>query len=169
MAAANPMANKLPMFVIGKATNPWCFKNVKFLPCFYRNQQKSWMDGKLFEEWLRGLDRKFFWKKKCCFCDMQLPSPSPHWQPKSNQVVFPSCISNTTSKTKPMHRGVIYSLKAKYCMNVVRNFMQSVEKKKTLPKILLLQVMQMLASARNVLLMQRIVNCFQKSGISTKS
>ena len=76
---------------------------------------------------------------------------------------------NTTSKTKPMHRGVIYSLKAKYCKNVVWNFMQSVEKKKTLPKILLLQVMQMLASARNVLLMQRIVNCFQKSGISTKS
>ena len=33
MAAANAMGNKLPMFVIGKAKNPRCFKNVKLLPC----------------------------------------------------------------------------------------------------------------------------------------
>ena len=52
MAAANAMGNKLPMFVIGKTKNPRCFKNVKFLPCRYRNQRKSWMNGKLFEEWL---------------------------------------------------------------------------------------------------------------------
>ena len=32
MAAANAMGDKLPMFVIGKAKNPRCFKNVKFLP-----------------------------------------------------------------------------------------------------------------------------------------
>ena len=51
MAAANAMGNKLPMFAIGKAKNPPCFKNVKFLPCRYRNQRKSWMDGKLFEGW----------------------------------------------------------------------------------------------------------------------
>ena len=51
MATANAIGNKLPMFVIGKAKNPRCFKNVTFLPCHYRNQQKSWMDGKLFEGW----------------------------------------------------------------------------------------------------------------------
>ena len=50
MAAANAVGDKLPMFNIGKANNPRCFKNVKFLPCRYRNQQKSSMDGKLFEE-----------------------------------------------------------------------------------------------------------------------
>ena len=50
MVATNAMGNKLPMFVIGEAKNPRCFKNVKFLPCCYRNQRKSWMDGKLFEE-----------------------------------------------------------------------------------------------------------------------
>ena len=52
MAAGNAMGDKLTMFVIGKAENPRCFKNVKFLPSCYRNQRKSWMDGKLFEEWL---------------------------------------------------------------------------------------------------------------------
>ena len=48
MAAANATGDKLPMFIIGKAKNPRCFKNVKFLPCRYRNQRKSWMDGKIF-------------------------------------------------------------------------------------------------------------------------
>ena len=31
MAPANAMADKLSIFVIGKAKNPWSFKNVKFL------------------------------------------------------------------------------------------------------------------------------------------
>ena len=59
MASANAAGDKLPMFVIGKARKPRCFKNVKFLPCRYRHQKKSWMDGILFEEWLRESDRKF--------------------------------------------------------------------------------------------------------------
>ena len=60
-------------------------------------------------------------------------------------------------------------MKAKYCKNVVRKIIQSVEKKKTLPKILLLQGMQMLVSAWDALSTQTIVNCFRKSGISTES
>ena len=59
MASANAAGDELPMFVIGKARTPHCFKNVKFLPCRYRHQKKSWMDGILFEEWVRELDRKF--------------------------------------------------------------------------------------------------------------
>ena len=52
MDAANAMSDKLPMFVIGKVKNPRGFKNNNFLFCRYRNQRESWMDGKLFEEWL---------------------------------------------------------------------------------------------------------------------
>ena len=33
IASANAAVDKLPMFVIGKARKPRCFKNVKFLPC----------------------------------------------------------------------------------------------------------------------------------------
>ena len=75
---------------------------------------------------------------------------------------------NTTSKTQPMDQGVIRSLKAKYHKNVVRKIIQSVEKKKNLPKISLLQGMQMLVSAWDALSTQTIVNCFRKSGISTQ-
>ena len=68
-----------------------------------------------------------------------------------------------------MNQGVIRSLKAKYCKNAVWKIIQSVEKKKTLPKISLLLGMQMLASAWDALSTQTIVNCFRKSGISTES
>ena len=75
----------------------------------------------------------------------------------------------TTSKIQPMDQGVIRSLEARYRKNVVRKIIQSLEKKKTLTKNLLLQGMQMLISAWNALSTQKIVNCFQKSGISTES
>ena len=58
MAAANAFGNEIPMFVIGKAPKPRCFKNAKFLPCRYRHK-KNWMDGILSEEWVPDTDRKF--------------------------------------------------------------------------------------------------------------
>ena len=68
-----------------------------------------------------------------------------------------------------MDQGVIRSLKAKHRKSVVRKIIQSAEKKKTLPKILLLQGMQMLVLVWDALSTQTIVNCFRKSGISTES
>ena len=59
MASGNAAGDKLPMFAIGKARKPRCFKKVKFLPCRYRHQKKSWMGVILLEEWVRELDRKF--------------------------------------------------------------------------------------------------------------
>ena len=170
MAAANAVGDKLPMFVIGKAENPRYFTVIhgKFLPCRYRNQRKSWMDGKLFEEWLRELDRKFaFEGRNVAFVIDNCPS-YPHINNlKPIKLYF--LPPNTTSKTQPMDQGVIRSLRAKYRKNVVRKTIQSVEKKKTLPKILLLQEMQMLVSAWDALSTQTVVNCLRTSGISTES
>ena len=159
MAAANAMGDELPMFVIGKAKNPRCFKNVKFSPCRYRNQRKSWMDGKLFEEWLRELNRKFALERRNVAFVIDNCPAHPHIDYlKAIKLYF--LPSNTTSKTQPMDQGVIRSLKAKYRKNVVRKIIQSVEKKKTLPKVSLLQGMQMLVSAWDTLSTQTIVNCF---------
>ena len=130
MAVANGMGDKLPMFVIGKAKNPRCFKNVKFLPCRYRNQRKSWMDGKSFEEWLRELDRKFaFEGRNVTFVIDNCPVHPQIDNLKAIKLYF--LPPNTNSKTQPMDQGVIRSLKAKHRNNVVRKIIQSVEKKKT--------------------------------------
>ena len=59
LAAGNAYGERLPMFVIGKANKPRCFKGVRNLPCCYHVQRKSWMTVELFEEWVRQLDQKF--------------------------------------------------------------------------------------------------------------
>ena len=59
LAAAIAVCNKLPVFVIGEAKNPRCFKNIKKLPCRYRSQRKSCMDSVLFEEWVRDVNKNF--------------------------------------------------------------------------------------------------------------
>ena len=168
MEAANAMGDKLPMLVIVNAKNPRCFKNVKFLPCRYRNQGKSWIDVKSFEEWLRELERKLaFAGRNVDFVIDNSPARPPIDNLKAIKLFF--LPPNTTFKTQPMDKGVICSLKAKHRKNVVRKIIQSEEKKKTLPKISLLQVMQMLVSAWDALSTQTIENCFRKSGIFTES
>ena len=47
MTAASATGEKLGMFVIGKSKKPWCFKNVKQLPCQYRAQKKK-LDDRSF-------------------------------------------------------------------------------------------------------------------------
>ena len=59
IASANAVDEKPPVFVIGKTKNPYCFKNVKALPCRYRSRRKSWMDGISFDELIRELNHKF--------------------------------------------------------------------------------------------------------------
>ena len=108
-----------------------------------------------------------FGRKKSYFCDTQLPRSSHIDNLKAIKLYF--LTPNTTSKTQPMDQGVIHSLNAKYRNNVVQKIIQSVEIKKTLPKISLLQRMHKLVSAWDALSMQTIVNCFWKSGLSTES
>ena len=129
------------MFVIGKAKNPWCLKNVKLSSCCYRNQRKSLMNEKLFEEWLRELNSKCsFEGRNVSFVIDNCPS-HPHIDNlKAIKLYF--LPPNTTFKTQLMDQGIIRSLKAKYRKNVVQKIIQSVEKKKTFPKISLLQGMQ---------------------------
>ena len=135
-----------------------------FLPCCYRNERKSCMDGKLFEEWLRELDRKFAFEGR----NVDNCPAHPHID-NLKAIKFYFLPPNTTSKTQPIDQVVICSLKAKYRSNLVRKIIQTVEKKKIIPKILLLQGMQMLLWAWDALSMQTIVNCFRKTGISTES
>ena len=68
-----------------------------------------------------------------------------------------------------MDQDVIRSIKAKYRKNIFQKVIQIVGKKKSLPKISLLQGIQMLASGWDALPTQTIDNCFQKPGISTES
>ena len=113
LAAANVNGEKLPMFIIGKSKSPRCFKNLKQLPCCYRGQKKSKMDGDLFEEWVRELDRKFEQQnRKVMLIIDNCPAHPAIGGLKAIQLCF--LPPNTTAVTQPMDQGVIRSLKAKY-------------------------------------------------------
>ena len=65
-----------------------------------------------------------------------------------------------------MDQGVIRSLKVKYRKNMIRKIIRNLEKNKALPAISILNGMQMLVSACNLVSIVTIVNCFRKAGIS---
>ena len=119
------------------------------------------MDGILFEEWVRELDRKFLSEGRNVALVIDNCPVQQHIENlKAIKLFF--LPPTTTSITQPMDQGVIRSLKTKYHANVVR-------KNKTFPKISLSHGMQMLVSAWNALTTETIVNCFRKAGISAET
>jgi len=106
MAASNAIGEKLPMFLIGKSAKPRCFKNRHNLPCRYRSQNKSWMDGVIFEEWIWELDREFDsqGRKIILVIDNCPAHPEIRGLKAINLQFLPP---NTTSCTQPMDQGVI--------------------------------------------------------------
>ena len=108
------------------------------------------MDGKLFEEWFRELERKFA------------------FEGRNVDFVINNCPAHCHIDNLKVIKVKIKLIKS-YRKNIVRKIIQSIEKKKTLPKISLLQGTQMLVSAWDALSMQPIMNCSPKSEISSKS
>ena len=168
MAAGNAIAEKLPMFVIGKSKTPRCFKHLKSLPCKYKPQKKSWMGSQIFEEWVRELDRIFRMEgRKIALLIDNCPAHPSVSDLTNVQVVF--LPSNTTSVLQPMDQGVIRSLKAHYRGRIVRQLCRALDKTKTLPKIAILQAMKILVSSWEAVSAQTMVNCFRKAGITSEA
>lgn len=104
---------KIPLYVIGKAKNPRCFKNVKTLLTQYDANKKAWITSDLFTNWLRSLDRKFYHqKRKVAMIVDNCPAHPKVQGLKAIKLIF--LPPNTTSKTQPMDQGVIQNLKLHY-------------------------------------------------------
>ena len=167
LAAGNAYGERLPMFVIGKANKPRCFKGVRNLPCQYRAQRKSWMTAELFEEWVRELDRKFSAAKRKIALIIDNCTAHPHVEHLASiELIF--LPPNTTSHTQPMDQGVIRTLKAKYRSLAVRKLIAALEKKNPVPTISILSAMVMLEKVWNAVSNKAFSNCFKKAGISEK-
>ena len=168
LAAANALGEKLPMFVIGKAAKPRCFKDIMTLPCRYRSQAKPWMDSLLFEEWIKDLDMKFVREGRKMVMIVDNCPAHPHLEGfKSIDLVF--LPSNTTAQSQSMYQGVIRSLKAHYRLRAVQKMILAVEMNKPLPKTSILDAMLMLESAWDQVSESTITNSFRKAGISNEA
>ena len=167
LAAADAVGSKLPMFVVGKAKKPRCFKNIKTLPCRCHAQKKSWMDGALFEECVRDLNKKFESEKRKVALIIDNCPAHPIIDNLSHiKLVF--LPPNTTSVSQPMDQGIIRYLKANYRKRLVKAILRSLDSNKPLTKVSLLTALHLLASAWNEVSQATIVNCFKKAKISDK-
>ena len=162
LAAANAVGDKLPMLVIGNSAKPRCFQNVK-----NRSKKKSWIDGELLINWVSKLDGKFVAQDRqiALIIDNCPAHPDITGLEMINLIFLPP---NTTSKNQPMDQGVIRSLKAHYRAILVRKQNVNIQMRGELPKITILEVMNILREVWDKVTKETIVNCFQKVGISSE-
>ena len=165
LAAANANGEKLPMFIIDKSKSPRCSKNLKQLPCHYREKKKSWMDSDLFEEWVRELDRKFEQQnQKFVLIIDNCPAHPAIGGLKIIQLCF--LPPNTTAVTQPMDQGVIRSLKAKYRSRLIKLIIKAIDSNKDIPKINVLDAMKLLTLSWEDVTENTVQNCFAEARIS---
>ena len=125
------------------------------------------MDGVLFEEWVRDLNKKFESEKtKVGLIIDNCPA-----HPIINNLSHIKLLflpPNTTSVSQPMGQGILRCYKANYRKRLVKLILCSLDSNKPLPKVSLLTALQLLASAWNKVSQATIVNCFKKAKISDK-
>ena len=168
LAAGNATGEKLPLFVVGKSAKPRCLSCVKSLPCHYCSRKKSWMDGDLFTEWVKELDRKFAAQdKEIALIVNNCPAHPIVDGPKVIELIF--LPSNTTSEKQPMDQGVIRSLKAFYRHSILKRFITSIDGGRSPTKVNMLEALTLLTAVWECVSPITLVNYFRKAGISSES
>ena len=76
---------------------------------------------------------------------------------------------NTTCQTQPMNQGVIRSTKTYYRRMVVQKYIDATDTKKSIPKLTVLDAMDLLVTAWDRVSTETIKNCFKKAGISRET
>jgi transposase-like protein len=157
-------SEKLPLLVIGKWANPRCFKaRNRPVPLEYKSQRAAWMNGDIFTEWLKKLDRKFHCQGRKVAMILDNCRAHPKVQGlKSIKLFF--LPPNTTSITQPMHQGIIQNLKVQYRHKLVtRGIIPAVEKKVKF-QWSILDAMDALCDAWKAVKPQTVANCFRHCG-----
>nr|XP_042904211.1 tigger transposable element-derived protein 4-like [Parasteatoda tepidariorum] len=156
---------KLPILVIGKSKKPRCFRNVKSLPCDYDSNQKSWMTIKIFETYLKKLDSKMRKEKRniIIFVDNCAAHSKEN---KYTNIKLQFLPPNSTSVLQPMDQGVIKVFKQHYKMRLVKRMLEGLENTGELKKVNMLEAIELIVSAWELITPSAIANCFRKAGFS---
>lgn len=159
-------SEKLPLFVIGKAHKPRCFKNIKTLPTRYTANKKAWMTSKLFEEQLHALDAKMGAqnRKIILFID-QCPAHPPTVHLRNIKLTF--FPANCTSELQPLDLGIIHTLKLNYRKSLVQRAVTLLDAGKDPKnmKVNVLDAIHYVAQAWKNVKTSTISNCFKKAGL----
>jgi hypothetical protein len=114
-------SDKLPIWFIGKAKNPRCFKGIKIknLDLEWRSNAKAWMTGKIFREWLIWFNKRMTARQVLLLVDgfsaheagLNLLEEEGIEIANVKVVFLPT---NATSLCQPLDQGIIRAWKAYY-------------------------------------------------------
>lgn len=160
---------KMPLITIGKFKRPRCFRGVDHLPLDYDANKNAWMTSVLFEAWLRKWDSQLFRKGRKIALIIDNCTAHPHI-PDLVAIELVFLPPNTTSEMQPCDQGIIKMLKVYYRKSMVKRLIHTIDCGKTLAdlKITLLDALQMLRTAWELVTPIAITNCFRKAGFFTE-
>ncbi|XP_022167245.1 tigger transposable element-derived protein 4-like [Myzus persicae] len=140
--------DKIKPLLIGKSAKPRCFKGIKTYPLDYESNKKAWMT-----------------RKKVLFLIVNCTAHNA--EKKFNSIKVEFLPPNKTSQLQSMDQGIIQNFKILYRKEVIRKIVNDIDEGRSF-SINLLQTMRMCYKAWENVKKNTIVNCFIKSGISTK-
>jgi hypothetical protein len=157
---------KLPLLVIGKSKKPRCFNGIKNLILDYTNQENSWMNLTIFNNYLVKLDKRLGFlldpNKKALLivdnCRAHPPSLASNYK-NIDLKFFPP---NITSRAQPMDMGIIHSLKSHYKNAMSKRKNDAINNKIQL-NFSLLEAIHLLKDSWSNVTKSTIVNCFLKA------
>lgn len=163
-------SEKLDPLLIGKSENPRCFKafrkNNKRLPILYESNQKSWMTGKIFADYMTRINNKMRSEDRKIL--MLLDNCPAHPKDLSfSNIRIEFLPKNTTSVLQPMDQGIIRSFKCFYRKRLIQHIIMQVEATGTSAsavKIDVLQAMKWSLCAWESVTRATIADCFRKAG-----
>lgn len=165
-------SEKLPLLMIGKFSQPRCFKGINTLPVTYRHNKKAWMTGSLFEEWVRKQDRRFLLQGRSVALVLDNCSAHPQVINDLRAITMFFLPPNTTSCLQPCDQGIIKNFKTIYRKRVLQKFISSFDgtgSTDTHMKLSLLDASVMSAASWNEVTPATIQNCFRHAGFVSKN
>ena len=165
---------KVIPLVIGKAQRPRCFGKMRLdkLPVRYSANPKAWMNGQLFEEWLRKLNCRMARQNRHIL--LFLDNAPSHPTVQMSHVKLQFFPPNTTSVSQPMDAGIIQAVKLKYRrrqlshMIIKMEVFSSMTGTELLKQISVLDAIHWVAEAWNELTPETISKCYAKCGFDDK-
>ncbi|XP_066139197.1 tigger transposable element-derived protein 4-like isoform X2 [Euwallacea fornicatus] len=165
LAANMTGTEKLKIVLIGKSAKPRCFRGVTSLPLTYKSNKKAWMTADLFESWLLALDKYFLHQNRKVLLIIDNCPAHPQLNHKLRAIKLTFFPPNMTSKLQPLDQGIINCFKLHYRQRILKKILDSFESHSSIPKIDLLDCINIVAKVWNVDVTQTTIhNCFRKAG-----
>ncbi|RHY20025.1 hypothetical protein DYB32_010125 [Aphanomyces invadans] len=161
-----------PLF-IGSAVQPRCFlgRSGEDLGFDYTSSKKAWMNGNIFDTYLRKLDSRMEAMNRKVL--LLVDNASPH-KAKEDTVLTNVSLKmlppNTTAYLQPQDAGIIASFKAKVKQRQLQNALEQINcvmagRQDKLYEVPLVEAMAWAKDAWHDVTTTTIVNCWSRTGI----